>query len=165
MSVLPPEIHSALGSLLQGLQSPDNNVRAHAEEQLNNEWIVARADVLLMGLVEQIQGAPEAGVPIASFDLATTTNELHTSLDRLQPSFSVALLPRLAKSPDRRSRKTCSSHYNHRTRRPYGRNCSNVYRTRVCRMSDTRSAMLLPKLPDNTLTRVSAIDAAFRPGG
>lgn len=78
MSVLPPEIHSALGSLLQGLQSPDNNVRAHAEEQLNNEWIVARADVLLMGLVEHIQGAPEAGVPTASFDLATMTNDLHT---------------------------------------------------------------------------------------
>ena len=72
MSVLPPEIHSALGVLLQGLQSPDNNVRAHAEEQLNNEWIVARADVLLMGLVEQIQGAPEAGVPAASFNLPTT---------------------------------------------------------------------------------------------
>ncbi|KAL8882256.1 MAG: hypothetical protein Q9198_000720 [Flavoplaca austrocitrina] len=61
MSVLPPEIHSALGALLQGLQSPDNSVRAQAEEQLNNEWIVARADVLLMGLVEQIQGAQEAG--------------------------------------------------------------------------------------------------------
>ena len=65
MSVLPPEIHSALGALLQGLQSPDNSVRAQAEEQLNNEWIVARADVLLMGLVEQIQGAQEAGVPTA----------------------------------------------------------------------------------------------------
>ncbi|KAI4202157.1 MAG: hypothetical protein LQ348_001546 [Seirophora lacunosa] len=61
MSVLPPEVHSALGLLLQGLQSADNNVRAHAEEQLNNEWIVARADVLLMGLVEQIQSASEAG--------------------------------------------------------------------------------------------------------
>ncbi|KAL8690553.1 MAG: hypothetical protein Q9218_004030 [Villophora microphyllina] len=61
MSVLPPEVHSALGSLLQGLQSPDNNTRAQAEEQLNNEWIVARADVLLMGLVEQIKGAREAG--------------------------------------------------------------------------------------------------------
>ncbi|KAL8951885.1 MAG: hypothetical protein Q9222_002160 [Ikaeria aurantiellina] len=59
--MLPPEVHSALAQLLHGLQSPDNNVRAHAEEQLNNEWIVARADVLLMALVEQIQGASEAG--------------------------------------------------------------------------------------------------------
>lgn len=63
MSVLPPEVHSALSLLLQGLQSPDNNTRAHAEEQLNNEWIVARADILLMGLVEQIKGAQDAGVP------------------------------------------------------------------------------------------------------
>ncbi|KAI4109039.1 MAG: hypothetical protein L6R37_000757 [Teloschistes peruensis] len=61
MSVLPPEVHSALSLLLQGLQSPDNNTRAHAEEQLNNEWIVARADILLMGLVEQIKGAQDAG--------------------------------------------------------------------------------------------------------
>ena len=64
MSVLPPDVHSALGSLLQRLQSPDNNTRAHAEEQLNNKWVVSRADVLLMGLVEQVQGASEAGVPI-----------------------------------------------------------------------------------------------------
>ncbi|KAI4189513.1 MAG: hypothetical protein L6R41_001421 [Letrouitia leprolyta] len=61
MSVLPPEVHSALGVLLQGLQSPDNNIRARAEEQLTNEWIVTQADILLMGLVEQIQGASEAG--------------------------------------------------------------------------------------------------------
>lgn len=66
MSVLPPEVHSALSLLLQGLQSPDNNVRAHAEEQLANEWIVARADILLMGLVEQIQAASGAGVPTSA---------------------------------------------------------------------------------------------------
>lgn len=62
MSVLPPEVHAALASLLQGLSSPDNQIRTHAEEQLNNEWIAVRPDVLLMGLVEQIQSAQESTV-------------------------------------------------------------------------------------------------------
>lgn len=55
MSLLSPEIHNALGQLLQGLASSDNVVRSAAEEQLNNEWVAARPDVLLMGLVEQMQ--------------------------------------------------------------------------------------------------------------
>ncbi|KAL9130916.1 MAG: hypothetical protein Q9217_001019 [Psora testacea] len=59
MSVLPPELHTALTQLLQGLSSADNNARTYAEEQLNNEWVVARPDVLLMGLVEHIQADPE----------------------------------------------------------------------------------------------------------
>lgn len=62
MSILPPEVHAALASLLLGLSSPDNQIRTHAEEQLNNEWIAARPDVLLMGLVEQIQSAQEPSV-------------------------------------------------------------------------------------------------------
>ena len=62
MSILPPEIHSALGLLIQGLQSPENNLRSHAEEQLNNDWVIVRPDVLLMGLVEQIQIGRDASV-------------------------------------------------------------------------------------------------------
>ena len=62
MSVLPPEVHAALASLLQGLSSPDNQIRTQAEEQLNHEWIAARPDVLLMGLVEQIQSAQDPSV-------------------------------------------------------------------------------------------------------
>ena len=62
MSVLPPEVHGALGNLLQSLSSADNQVRSHAEDQLNNEWFVARPDVLLMGLVEQIQQSQDASV-------------------------------------------------------------------------------------------------------
>ena len=62
MSVLPPEVHGALSELLQGLQSADNDTRNRAEELLNNEWIVARPDVLLMGLVEHIQSSPEPTV-------------------------------------------------------------------------------------------------------
>jgi len=55
MSVLSPEIHAALTPLLQALSSPDNAVRTNAEAQLNSEWVAVRPDVLLMGLVEQIQ--------------------------------------------------------------------------------------------------------------
>lgn len=57
MSLLPSEIHAALTQLLQGLSSSDNNARSYAEEQLSAEWVAARPDVLLMGLVEQIQAS------------------------------------------------------------------------------------------------------------
>lgn len=62
MSLLPPEVHSALSQLLRALTTADNTIRAQAEEQLNNDWILARPDVLLMGLVEQIQGAEDNAV-------------------------------------------------------------------------------------------------------
>lgn len=62
MSVLPAEVHTALSSLLKGLQSPDNVQRTAAEEQLNKEWVGERPDVLLMGLSEQIQLAQETTV-------------------------------------------------------------------------------------------------------
>ena len=54
MSVVPPDVTHALTQLLQGLSSSDNDLRSQAEEQLNNEWVVARPDVLLMGLVDRI---------------------------------------------------------------------------------------------------------------
>lgn len=56
MSLLPPEVHSALSQLLGALTAADNALRSQAEEQLNNDWAQNRPDVLLMGLVEQIQG-------------------------------------------------------------------------------------------------------------
>lgn len=62
MTILPSEIHTALTQLLQGLSSADNNTRSYAEEQLNTEWVTARPDVLLMGLVEHIQVAQEPSV-------------------------------------------------------------------------------------------------------
>lgn len=62
MSVLPPEVHTALSQLLQGLQSTDNAARTQAEEQLNTEWVAKRPDMLLMGLAEQAQGAEDDGV-------------------------------------------------------------------------------------------------------
>ncbi|KAH7138026.1 armadillo-type protein [Dendryphion nanum] len=59
MSVLPPEVHTALSALLKGLESRDNVERTAAEERLNNEWVGERPDVLLMGLTEQIALAQE----------------------------------------------------------------------------------------------------------
>ena len=62
MSVLSPEVHSALAQLLHGLAAADNNIRSHAEDQLSNEWVAARPEMLLMGLVEQIQGPGDLSV-------------------------------------------------------------------------------------------------------
>ncbi len=62
MSVLPNEILAALAQLLQGLASADNTTRSYAEEQLNTEWVTARPDVLLMGLVEHMHIAQDASV-------------------------------------------------------------------------------------------------------
>lgn len=64
MSLLAPEIHSALAQLLRALTTPDNAVRSQAEEQLNLDWVQNRPDVLLMGLAEQLQGAEDAAVSL-----------------------------------------------------------------------------------------------------
>lgn len=62
MSVLPAEVQGALTQLLRALASPDNTLRSQAEEQLNNDWTPNRPDMLLVGLVEQIQGAQDQSV-------------------------------------------------------------------------------------------------------
>jgi importin-5 len=62
MSLLPPEVHAALGQLLKGLQAADNVERTQAEEQLNTEWVTNRPEILLMGLSEQIQGQEDPSV-------------------------------------------------------------------------------------------------------
>jgi hypothetical protein len=59
MSLLPQEVHSALSQLLRALSTADNAIRSQAEEQLNNDWIQNRPDVLLMGLAEQLEGAED----------------------------------------------------------------------------------------------------------
>ena len=64
MSVLPPEVHTALSALLKGLESRDNVERTAAEERLNTEWVGDRPDVLLMGLTEQIALAQETSVSL-----------------------------------------------------------------------------------------------------
>lgn len=62
MSILPAEAQGALTQLLQALSSPDNSLRAQAEDQLNNDWTTNRPDVLLMGLVEQMQASADSSV-------------------------------------------------------------------------------------------------------
>jgi len=57
MSVLPADVHNELAQLLDALQSSDNSVRSQAEEHLANNWTASKPQVLLMGLVEQIQGS------------------------------------------------------------------------------------------------------------
>jgi hypothetical protein len=64
MSVLPAEMHNELAQLLDALQSSDNSVRAQAEEHLSNNWAVTKPEILLMGLVEQIQGSNDPTVRI-----------------------------------------------------------------------------------------------------
>ncbi len=64
MSLLSPEIHTALTQLLQALSSPENEIRSRAEDRLNNEWVGAQPDVLLMGLVEQMQESTDSSVNI-----------------------------------------------------------------------------------------------------
>lgn len=57
MSLLSPEIHAELTQLLQALQSADNGIRSQAEDHLQNNWTSTRPEVLLVALVEQIQGS------------------------------------------------------------------------------------------------------------
>lgn len=60
--MLPPEITAELGQLIQGLQSPNNELRSQAEEALANNWTNTRPEVLLMGLAEHIAGSPDTQV-------------------------------------------------------------------------------------------------------
>jgi hypothetical protein len=62
MSVLPPDVHNELAQLLDALQSSDNSVRSQAEEHLANNWTTTKPELLLMGLVEQIQGSNDPTV-------------------------------------------------------------------------------------------------------
>ncbi|KAL3426413.1 hypothetical protein PVAG01_03204 [Phlyctema vagabunda] len=59
MSVIPADVHAELAQLLDALQSSDNGVRSQAEEHLTANWTLTRPDLLLMGLVEQIQGSTD----------------------------------------------------------------------------------------------------------
>lgn len=76
MSMLPAETHSALSQLLQGLQAADNNIRSQAEERLSTEWALSKPDVLLMGLVEQIQMAESSMVRTVYWH-SLLINDLH----------------------------------------------------------------------------------------
>jgi hypothetical protein len=62
--VLPPNVHNELAQLLDALQSSDNSVRSQAEEHLANNWTTTKPELLLMGLVEQIQGSNDPTVQL-----------------------------------------------------------------------------------------------------
>jgi hypothetical protein len=88
MSVLPAEVHTALAALLQGLQSPDNVQRTSAEQQLNEEWVAQRPDVLLMGLSEQIELAQDTSVS-TEYTIGSCAKADHAArLEHLLPSSS-----------------------------------------------------------------------------
>ena len=76
MSLLPAEVQGALAQLLQALQAGDNTIRSQAEDQLNNDWLANRPDVLLMGLAEQIQSGKDAEVSRRRFDTRYTSNTI-----------------------------------------------------------------------------------------
>ncbi|KAL7927296.1 armadillo-type protein [Trichoderma austrokoningii] len=59
MSLLSPDVHAELTQLLQALQASDNSIRSQAEEHLQNSWTNSRPEVLLVALVEQIQGGTD----------------------------------------------------------------------------------------------------------
>lgn len=88
MSMLPPEVNIELAQLLQALQSADNNVRSQAEEHLATHWTNEKPDVLLMGLVEQIQGSTDTTVrePHALHRPPSDANSFHRRGPLLQSS-------------------------------------------------------------------------------
>ena len=119
MSLLPPEIHAALATLLQNLSSADNATRTHAEERLNNEWFNKRPDVLLVGLVEQIQQSQDTSVRVScnllGMQLYTTNTVILVRQGLLPQSCSAECQPKqgvqLEKIQSRRSNSCCYSHH------------------------------------------------------
>jgi hypothetical protein len=83
MSVLPAEIHNELAQLLDALQSSDNSVRSQAEEHLATNWTATKPEMLLMGLVEQIQGSNDPTVSGRSVQ----SSNLYTNVFCLLDSF------------------------------------------------------------------------------
>ncbi|KAI0127368.1 armadillo-type protein [Xylariales sp. AK1849] len=121
MSMLPPEIHTELGQLLQALQSPENNVRSQAEEHLTNNWTATRPEVLLMGLAEQIANSSEASLRtfaavifrrIASKSRKNEKGETAEMFVTLSPEHAITirqkLLENLANETDRNVRNKIS---------------------------------------------------------
>ena len=62
-SILGDDAKAAqLAQLLQALQDPNNVTRTQAEEALNNQWVDAQPDALLVGLAEQVQRSSDPAV-------------------------------------------------------------------------------------------------------
>lgn len=84
MSALHPELQGALAQLLQGLNSPDNELRTKYEEALANEWQAQKPDALLMGLVEHAHAAQDEKVALLNPAQLVGTKICHRC-DRLRP--------------------------------------------------------------------------------
>lgn len=153
MSVLSPEIHSALVQLLQGLQSPDNNVRSYAEEQLNNEWVIARPDVLLMGLVEQVQASQDLSVCLAhassSPSLGCDERSQSSSCAPSPPSYFGEWPRRPGRFQTRKNRKSSFLLCSHPKKELSGRSSWNVYIRKLKRSLGTRLETQWQKSQDN----------------
>jgi hypothetical protein len=134
MSVLPAEVHTALAGLLQGLQSPDNVQRTNAEQQLNEEWVAQRPEVLLMGLSEQIELAQDTSVGTPAFLCFT-------------------LLPNRERHPLARPRIS-SSPFRTPSEKPSAQSCSVASPRKPTTRSAARSAMLLRSSRDSTQMKV-----------
>jgi hypothetical protein len=72
MSLLSQDVHAELTQLLQALQASDNSIRSQAEDHLQNSWTNSRPEVLLIGLVEQIQGGTDNVVSLNPQFLTTS---------------------------------------------------------------------------------------------
>ena len=95
MSVVGAEVHNALGPLLSALSSSDNAIRSQAEDQLNNDWVAQRPEVLLMGLVEQMQDSQTETVSVQSRFRERKLTTIQTR------SFAAVLFRRIAAKPNK----------------------------------------------------------------
>lgn len=137
MSVLSAEVGNALIRLLNQLSSPENDARASAEEQLHAEWVSARPDILLMGLVEQIQNSQEPAVrillglrPYLSQNMQLTSAVIVCRYVHSRRYFSGASQPNLESFLERRSRKSSFRPYNKRSVPQSGRSYWNAFKMR-----------------------------------
>ncbi|CEG80262.1 hypothetical protein RMATCC62417_14624 [Rhizopus microsporus] len=59
-AAVPTEILIQLNTVLTSLLSHDNNQRAAAEAQLNEQWVTSQPDLLLLGLAQFVANNTEA---------------------------------------------------------------------------------------------------------
>lgn len=150
MSILPPDVHNALRQLLQALPSADNAARTQAEESLNNEWVVARPEVLLMGLVEHMQATEDPTVNAYDGLLGQRAYDFNEHRHAPLPLFSsAAWQQRRGKLLVARSRKNYSSLYKTRRKSLFASDCCNASKANPCPRLDTRLVMQWPRLPGN----------------
>lgn len=68
--LVEPETLAQLTRVLVNLPSPDNNVRAAAELQLNEQWVNTQPDIVLLGLAQLVSQSQEEDVSWPQCDRA-----------------------------------------------------------------------------------------------